>query len=423
MNIYSALSLVILSILLLALPRRLALLPIFFSLLYITRDQAVIIAGQHFYSSLILASVGILRLVIKREFYPRETDKITLSIVLWVAITIITHILLCGLNSDPSRIRINLTVMMDYFFCKSVVRSIDDIIAFLKLWPVILAPIALFMLRESLTRENIFSYLGGVLPDQIRDGRFRCQGPFGDCILAGTFGATIMPGFVALWFQKSYRKFWCVFGLIMSVIIIFTSVSSGALTTFSLEIIAFGFWYFRNQMHWVRRGLVAMIIGLGLIMKSSIWYLMSKLSDVAGGGGWHRARVLEVAFGTCFHEWWLIGTTYTRHWMPYGLSNDKTQCDITNQFLWEGVSGGFLSMALFIFIIVCCFRAIGNALHRNETAPFPHRVLLWALGVLLFGHVSSFMSVSYFDQNINWFFMIIGIIGAISAFPLLSAEN
>jgi hypothetical protein len=81
-----------------------------------------------------------------------------------------------------------------------------------------------------------------------------------------------------------------------------------------------------------------------------------------------------------------------------------------------------LLMTLFIIIIVCCFKAIGRALHREENAPFSRKILLWAMGVMLLGHVVSFMSVSYFDQSVVWYYMLIGIIGALSGFPLLSDQ-
>ena len=161
-----------------------------------------------------------------------------------------------------------------------------------------------------------------------------------------------------------------------------------------------------------------------ITMKAPVWYLFAKLSDFSGHGtGWHRARLLEVAFGIRFHEWWLLGTKFTYHWMPYGLAEYKTKTDVTNQYLSEGIDGGIFLMALFIMVIVSCFKAIGRALQRNEKAPFARKILFWAIGVTLFGHAISFMSVPYFDQSIIWYFLLIGMIGAISAIPLLCADE
>jgi hypothetical protein len=313
---------------------------------------------------------------------------------------------------------------MLFFYFKSIFKSYDDIVFTCKMLPFIILPVACMMIHESLTGRNIFSFFGDVpVISDIRDGRFRCQGPFSHPILAGTFGATAFPLIAVLWFQKDYKKIWVILGVLCSGIIAFTAGSSGAFMTLLLENVAFGFWFFRNQMRWVRRGIVAMLIGLALVMKAPIWYLFARLSDTTGGTGWHRAYLLDQAFGRYFHEWWLLGTKVTRNWMPYsGVYYSSNQTDITNQFIWEGVNGGIFTMGLFIMIIVCCFKAIGYALHKNESAPFNERFFLWALGVALFGHIVSFMSIAYFDQIIIFWTLLLGMIAAISALRLSSEE-
>ena len=55
-----------------------------------------------------------------------------------------------------------------------------------------------------------------------------------------------------------------------------------------------------------------------------------------------------------------------------------------------------------------------------KLAPFNERFILWALGVTLFGHINAFMSISYFDQIIIFWTMLLGMIAAISAIPLYS---
>jgi hypothetical protein len=415
----------IFAVLILTLPRPYAAVPFLLCTLYVTWDQMIQIAGQHCNCGFILVIFGALRLMLRNEFYPQETDRITLFIILLAITDLVTDFFLNGLSGDTVRIRAIITVAGLYFYFKSVIRDYDDILNVLKLLPLLVAPIALLMVGEHFTGHNIFGQLGGVSAQSaIRYGKIRCQGPFSHPILAGTFGATIMPAMVALWFQPGFKKTWCIIGAVASLVITVTAGSSGALTTFMLETIGFALWYSRHRMHWVRRGLAALVIVLAVTMKAPIWYLIARLSDLSGHGtGWHRARLLDVAFGQYFHEWWLIGTNYTRHWMPYGLAEYKTKTDVTNQYLGEGIDGGILLMALFIIIIVCCFRALGKALRRNESAPFARRILLWALGVTLFGHAASFMSVSYFDQSIIWYYLLIGSIGALSALPLIPARD
>ena len=111
-----------------------------------------------------------------------------------------------------------------------------------------------------------------------------------------------------------------------------------------------------------------------------------------------------------FDEWWLIGTGYTAHWMPTGLAIDPTKADIVNQFVAQGVNGGLLGLILFIWLIVNCFRTTGQSVQTESRYPFPEQFMIWSLGCTLLSHVVSFFSVSYFDQIIiNWY-MIIGMI-------------
>ncbi|MGZ6206449.1 MAG: hypothetical protein ACXWMS_02640, partial [Syntrophales bacterium] len=87
---------------------------------------------------------------------------------------------------------------------------------------------------------------------------------------------------------------------------------------------------------------------------------------------------------------------------------DPTMADMTNQFIYEGVTGGLLPMVLFIILISLGFRAVGRLVHSTERVdPFSSRIMVWSLGVGLFAHVVSFMSVSYFDQNVVMFYFIL----------------
>ena len=207
MTIFSAILLATLCVLLLSLPRRLAVLPFLICTLYITWDQSLVIAGQHFFCGFIMVLIGMLRLMVKQEFFVHETDRITLFIVLYAVVNMLTFLLLYGGNGSSVRIRAIITAVGLYFYFKSVIRSYDDIIATMKFLPFLIAPIALFMLGEHVTGHNIFAKLGGV-PDQsfIRYGKVRSQGPFSHPILAGTFGATVMPFIVALWYQPPVKK-------------------------------------------------------------------------------------------------------------------------------------------------------------------------------------------------------------------------
>jgi hypothetical protein len=159
-------------------------------------------------------------------------------------------------------------------------------------------------------------------------------------------------------------------------------------------------------MRLIRRSALGLILVLAVVMKAPVWYLLARLSIVTGGGGWHRAWLIDQAVAH-FDEWWLFGTTYTAHWGPAGevTVGDPNMMDITNHFIAEGVKGGVLKLGLFIAIIISCFRGIGRRL-RTEGPNSPVGFFVWSLGVSLFAHCLSFISATYFDQTILiWYWL------------------
>jgi hypothetical protein len=147
-------------------------------------------------------------------------------------------------------------------------------------------------------------------------------------------------------------------------------------------------------------------------MKAPVWFLMARMGDIVGGGGWHRAAIIDQAIAHV-GDWWLLGTSNTGDWMATTLAFSPNSADITNQFVSEGLMGGLLTMILFIFVIVRCFRMIGLSLKSMEESPFAEQIIVWSLGASLLAHVMAFMSVSYFDQIIVFWYLLLAMISAI----------
>jgi hypothetical protein len=165
-------------------------------------------------------------------------------------------------------------------------------------------------------------------------------------------------------------------------------------------------------MRAIRWGIVIFVLASHAYMKAPAWFLIARLSELTGGGGWYRSALID-AFITHFDEWWLYGTGYTAHWMPTGLSIDPTKTDIVNQFVAQGVNGGLIQLILFIWLIVHCFRTTGEAVGNEARYSFPEQFMIWSLGCTILSHIVSFLSVSYFDQIIIFWFMIIAMIVAL----------
>ena len=205
---------------------------------------------------------------------------------------------------------------------------------------------------------------------------------------------------------RSYRSLACV-GMGSALVIVITAKSSGALMALMAAVAALTFWKWRAFLPWVRWGVVLGILLLASVMKAPVWYWFDRLSSVTGGTGWHRAFLIDQTI-RYFDEWWLFGTTYTAHWGPGGevTTGDPNMMDITNHYVMEGVKGGLARLALFLGIVVRCFRSFGRHL-RVETHDPSTQFFIWGTGVALFTHCVSFLSITYFDQIVVvWYWLL-----------------
>lgn len=399
-------------LLLMFLPRRYAVVPMVMITCFMTIGQQVNVMGATFTIVRILVLLGWIRVILRGEIKSLRLNGIDYTLLIWAASSVIVPTI-----REPTtdmlvnRMGFAYNAAGLFFLFRSVIRDIDDIERVIKIISVIIIPLALAMILESTTTRNVFAFFGGV-PEftSVRDGQIRCQGPFRSPILAGTLGATVVPLCISLWFSKACKKSIVILGFVSASIITATSSSSGPATSYILGLIAFLFWPLRRNMRTVRW---IIVLSLGLlhfvIMKAPVWYLIAKMSGFIGGTGWHRSYLIDQAI-KYFNEWWLIGTDYTAHWMPYAQWTNPNMADITNQFIAEGVNGGLITMVLFILMIAYCFRKIGVELPGMERHSKSSGVIVWGMGVTLFSHVMSFLSVTYFDQIIVIWYLLLAMI-------------
>src|SRR5439155_2721111 len=123
---------------------------------------------------------------------------------------------------------------------------------------------------------------------QERHGRARCAASFGIPITAGTFGAVLLPLFVACWWQEGKMKKWAIPGCIAATIITVTSGSASPLSTYLLAIIGLLAWRVRDRMRTIRWAIAASLVVLHLVMKAPVWALISRVQIVPGASAYHR---------------------------------------------------------------------------------------------------------------------------------------
>lgn len=403
------------AVLALFLPKKYLLVPVLITACYMTSEQAIVIFGYHFYMLRIIIAVSWIVIIIKGYIFIPKINLIDKFIIAWVVSSVLLHILLVGTSEAfINRMGFAYNTIGIYGLFRVSIRSYEDINHVISILAAILLPLALSMLIEKGTQKNIFAVFGGVpITTWVREGHIRCQGPFRHPILAGTFGATLVPVFAALIFAYRENKNVALVGLFSSLVITITSASSGPVMTVLFGVFGMMMWLLRSWMREIRWALVILIASAHYVMNAPVWYSISRISDILGGTGWHRANLIDQAF-IHFQEWWLFGTTYTAHWMAYALSSDPDMADITNQYILEGVNGGLVTMLLFIGMIVACFKKLGDAQQVEVDHPLGKRLSIWCFGSALFAHVVTFISVSYFDQTIVSWFLLIAIISTIS---------
>ena len=406
---------ILIGFLLLSLPRKFAVVPIFLTACFMTFGQRINIAGINFFVLRILILIGCVRLVFRKEVFSFKLNAIDKAIVCWVISNVLIYTLLRQ-NSAAfiNRLGLAYNVFGLYFLFRYLIRDFDDIERAFKILAIVSILFSFTIIYEYVTGRNFFSILGGVQKEfeiaLTRQDRLRCMGSFGSPIITGIFGALLIPVSVVLWFRDGGRKIFAIGTAMSGTFIVIASGSSAPLMAYLCVVIWLLMWPLRMHMKAVRWGIFVALIAIHLYMKASVWFLMDRISgSITGGGGYHRSILIDKAIKH-FDEWWLLGTDYTVHWTGRAITANPKMADITNAYIREGVNGGLITMILFIVVLALCFRSIGKALRIMENQPFAKRITLWSMEAMLFAHVVVFISVRYFDQMIVFWYLLLAMI-------------
>jgi hypothetical protein len=386
------------SVLIIALPRRLAIIPIAAITCCLTLGQAINVASLHFTMLRVVVLAGCLRILFRQEFRSIKWVRLDTVMILWILSGTIAYSLLWQTQAAViNRLGIAYDAWGLYFFFRAVLKEPADIVRASKIFAYLLVPVALSMIHERLTSKNLFYVFGGV-PEYptIRDGVIRCQGPFGHPILAGSFGAAWIPMFVGLWRQKNGNRLAAVLGFLSATAITGVSGSSGPLMAYMAGLIACTATPLRRSLRLIRWAAVAAVAVLALVMKDPVWFIFARINIFSASTGWHRSNLIDQTIKH-FSDWCFVGVKTVEPWGVWWG-------DITNHFIFEGVRGGLVTGILFLASVVVAFSTIGRIFSRITNQPKRDQILVWALGSTIFAHTVAFLDVAYTDQNIaNWY--------------------
>ena len=210
------------------LPRRMAMMPILAAVCFFPIGQSVDVAGLHFYLFRLTLLFSLTRVLIRGELMSVRwclLDTLVLSwITAFLGIGSLSHL---GLQSFVMRGGITFDWLISYIVARSLLRARNDLLLQLRFLAIMIIPLAAEMIVEHATGRNVFAVLGTVNENSLlRDGEIRAQGTFRHAILAGTFGAVLLPLMSYLiWTRRGWIG---VIGFICAALIVWTANSAGA---------------------------------------------------------------------------------------------------------------------------------------------------------------------------------------------------
>ncbi len=400
-------AMLIAGVLMFVLPRKWMVVPFLLFTFLVPLGVQVNVGGLHFYGLRIVILCGCLRLLVKsfsaNSIFAGGFTRIDKIFLLWAFCRATAFVLLYHVGAAVvNQLGFIWDTLGGYFLVRYLIRDVNDIQRVAKVFVVIAVIMAACMVYEHYKLTNVFGLLmGGRLVPDIRNGNVRCRGVFQMEIIASTFGGTLVPFFIWLG-SASKARIAAVLGLIASVIITITASSSTGISAAAVGIGALCLWSFRKYTRWILWGLVAMILGLALVMKAPVWFILARVDFVGGSTGFDRAILIDQCVRH-FGSWWLVGTADNDTWGFWTW-------DLCNQFVAEAVQGGLATLILFIVFIARSFRRIGIAMKISSNRA--QKWLLWTIGCILCSHLAGFFGISYFDQMQDWWFVTLAMIPA-----------
>jgi hypothetical protein len=406
-------------ILICVLPRNKAVVPFLLAAILIPMDQVLVIGSLHFFMLRVLVLFGIIRILkdkwsSKQPLFSRGLNKIDVAVILLTVFIAVNAVLLFQESGAVINQLGNLyTVLGVYFLLRFLIRNEEDIWRTIQTLACVAAAVAVVMTYEQATGHNPYAMLGGArVADYaslaVRDDRFRAQGPFGHSILAGTFGAVLLPLFVALWWKGKNRMI-AVMGIISATVITAACNSSTPVLGYAAGVLALCLWPLRQWMRAIRWGIVLTLVALHLVMKAPVWNLINRIDIAGGSSSWHRFMLVDQCIRH-FGDWWLVGVKDTSVW-------GWDMWDTANQYVSVCENSGLLPFILFLAVLVYGFKYLGRARRAAGTGR-KRALFIWALGAALFANAVAFFGISYFDQNmVAWYGLLAMIPAAMAARP------
>ena len=391
-----ALAILVIGILLLwLLPRTHMLKPFLALAILLPLEQQAVVFGLHFSAVRILIFCAWIRIapdllaggrMVSGRF--AATDAV---LPLWLGWTAIAYAICWGdVRALIPRLGILYSAAGTYFLLRYLLKDKAAADRTLGTLAVICAVLAVLMTIEQFTGRSLFSIFTSQEFVQIRDGRVRSQGPFAHPIIAGVFGAFLMPVFLSFWFSAKSRGY-AALGVCGAAVMVATSASSTPAAAAVVGVGAVFLWPLRRHMRTIRWVALAALLALHVVMKAPVWSLLHRVKIVGGSNAWHRFELVDQCI-THFGEWWLVGTTHYDTW-------GAQMWDTANWYVGSAVKGGLIGLGLFIAFISFSLRDVGRG-WRSVGREAGAGKLNWGVGAGVFASAVAFLGSELFDQSV-----------------------
>jgi hypothetical protein len=397
-------------VLILTLPRGKAITPFLMALFTVPVWQVVVLGGFHFTAPRILILAALAKRAIpsgaseSKAKYPGGFNAIDWAVLLWSISTVVAFLLqFLGAQGTQALIQVlgNLVdILGGYLAVRFLIPDGDALRRTIKTLAAICVIQGVPMVIEQITRINVFGFVAGVpLAATIRDGSVRASGTMG-ALTAGPFAAVLIPMFLWLWTDRKSRIA-AFAGLAGAIAMVIASNSSTSWIALGGSLVGLAFWRLRKRMRLVRWGLVTTLVGLHLNMKAPVWALISRV-DLTGSSSSYQRYILVDMTIRRFSTWWLMGNPDYVNW-------GWDSWDLCNQFVAVALTGGLLTLILYLAIFKRSFGAIGRARKLVE-GDRRQEWFLWCLGSTLFATVVAHFGINYTGVLIIGFFALVAFI-------------
>lgn len=294
-----------------------------------------------------------------------------------------------------------------FLYARCYLSTVQDIQRLPLILALVLLPQCLLSVYEALTRRNLYNLIGARLEmSVVRGGRPRAGGPFGTPILAGSAAALVFPLLHLNGREYLFRR------VVGSLAVLGIVVSARSSTPVGLLGIGTGIlllWRFRRAITTTRL-VSALAVGslIYYLWKGrGIWHLLSRIDITGGSTGAHRSMLWNSGI-KYIGEWWVYGTDYTRHWIPYGLPSDPNHVDLTNHLLLIGVKGGLLPAVLVAAAMLYVFKGLLTRSSEEECDGY-RPWLAWCVLASVSAVMLGSGTIAYFDNTCILVSVILGV--------------